>query len=186
MIENERKYILSLEFDDVKKLVDYNGIGSHIVQHYIDGGRIRSIEWVHNRDYNIDYVFTWKSARRPDGSRIEIETMISENDFKELSKTPNSTIKKTRIKINGYGVTWDVDFLYKGTINKKHYLTIAEVELPDGVSEPKILPDFVKDNLIYLVPTNDENKWSNFKLSDPKIVKSMLLDVAGWEYGKTK
>lgn len=175
-IENERKYILSLAPDHIDDLVnEYDGIQQDIRQAYINGARIRATatHGVHGELY----IFAWKK-RRADGSRIEIETELSTNDFNELWEMSGKVITKQRIKIKGYGNTWDVDFLFSGgTYNGSHYLTIAEVEMPEGVDIPSDLPNFVKDNLLYLVPRSEDHKWTNPHLTDPAEVKQ-LLDTA--------
>ena len=90
----------------------------------------------------------------------------------------NKLISKQRIKIKGFGVTWDVDFIfYGGDIADSHYLTIAEVEMPEGVDEPSVIPNFVRDNLLYLVPRSQDHKWVNPKLTDPEKVRKMLKNA---------
>lgn len=177
-IENERKYILTLGLDDIDKLADdYYGDILYIQQAYIKDGRIRKITKHINQD--VSYIFTWK-ARRPDNSRVEIEKKISQDDFDDLWDLAEAFITKTRVKIKGFGMTWDVDFLVQGN---DHYITVAEVEMPEGLVEPKVLPPFVKDNLVYAIPLDKDRDWTNPKLTDPEKVAEMLKEAAGWSYG---
>ena len=177
-IENERKYILSLVPDDIDRLIeDYAGKEQYISQAYIGDARIRC----KSENNFIKFYFTWKK-RRKDSSRIEIETEITEHDFEELWKLATIFISKIRIKIVGYGVVWDVDFLFvcdcEDSPYREHYLTIAEVEMPEKMNEPKFLPDFVKESLIYEVPRKEENRWSNQKLANIENVKKMLSEIS--------
>lgn len=174
-IENERKYILDMSIKQIEWLCqNYGGEKQSILQAYINDGRIRKI---YNQDTKPQHIFTWKT-RRPDGSMIEIETDISKQDFKELWEISTNTIIKNRIKIIDGDVTWDVDFLIKYDITDeddgKHYLTIAEAEMPEGWDVPDVLPDFVNDNLLFLVPRDKDREWTNKNLSDSKKVKQML------------
>ena len=182
-IENERKYIIDLHRNDAETILrDYNGKWYRIEQAYINDGRIRKITQFNSEtgQQETEYMFTWKK-RRPDMSLIEIETSISKNDFVELWNMADIIVSKLRVKISGYGVTWDVDFLEKYDISTKtfsnHYLTIAEVEMPEDWDEPNVLPSFVTDNLLWLVPRDKDTKWSNRNLSDPVKVKKMLDKV---------
>lgn len=173
-IENERKYILSLTPDDIDMLVDdYGGKEQYIQQAYIGDARIRSkIE-----GDLVKFFFTWKK-RRKDSSQIEIETEITERDFMELWDFATTFVYKVRIKVYGYGVVWDVDFLFSDTGYNDHYLTVAEVEMPENMNEPKFLPDFVKNNLVYEVPRKEEAKWSNQQLADKEKVQKMVKKVS--------
>ena len=181
-IENERKYILSLTPRDITSLGDnYGGVHQYIRQAYIGDVRIRTIvDFGEQETWN--YIFTWKK-RRADGSRIEIETNISAKDFNELWKMADRFISKRRVKIKGYGVDWDIDFLFSDDYNpgshipSSCYLTIAEVEMPEGMDEPEIIPKFIKDSLLYLVPRDKDEIWTNQHLSNPEIVKKMLSDA---------
>ena len=167
-IENERKYIIDLDIDKIEWLCEkYNGVLYNIKQAYINGGRIRLIQQL---EHPPRFVFTWK-ARRSTRDMIEIETDISEPDFDDLWDMADTIITKQRVKINDEIVTWDIDFLEKGD---NHYLTIAEVEMPVGLDEPFELPDFVKDNLLFLVPRDQDDVWTNINLSDPITVERMI------------
>lgn len=177
-IENERKYIIDLDCDKIEWLCEkYNGVLYNIKQAYINGGRIRLIQ---QHNHMPRFMFTWK-IRRPDMSMIEIETDIPERDFDELWNMAGIVILKQRVKIFDNIVTWDIDFLKEYDINnedgKNHYLTIAEVEMPEGLNEPPKIPSFVKDNLLYLVPRDKDNIWTNKNLSNPDKVKQMLADA---------
>lgn len=174
-VENERKYLLSLTPDHIDNLVrDRDGVLRIIKQAYVDGARIRSIDtpW----GGRTKYVFTWKS-RRPDGSRLEIEKVLSKKDFVDLWSRSKNIITKHRVSIRIGDIVWDVDFLYKDYIEKDHYLTIAESEMPEGCDVPNNLPDFVRQNLLYLVPRYKDDLWTNPHLTNPETVRKMLADA---------
>lgn len=174
-VENERKYLLSLMPDYIERLVeDYDGRLRTINQAYVDGARIRSIDcpWGGRTEYK----FTWKS-RRPDGSRLEIERVLSKKDFDDLWSRSKNMITKQRVSISIENILWDVDFLYKSDIKKDHYLTIAEAEMPEGWDEPNNLPNFVRQNLLYLVPRYKDDLWTNAHLTNPAQVSKMLVDA---------
>lgn len=179
-IENERKYIIDLGCDQIDWLCkEHNGVLYNIQQAYVNAGRIRLIQQTGEFPR---FVFTWK-ARRSDMAMMEIETDISETDFDELWDMAKVSILKQRVKIFDGIVTWDIDFLkvYDG-INedgKDHYITIAEVEMPVGLDVPVYVPSFVEDNLLYLVPRDEDHKWTNKKLSDPDKVRQMLSNIEG-------
>jgi len=172
-VENERKYLLSLTPDYIDRLVeDYDDSKLRTInQAYVDGARIRSIDtpWGGRTEYK----FTWKS-RRPDGSRIEIERVLSKKEFTDLWSRSKNMITKQRVSISIDKILWDVDFLYKDDIDEDHYLTIAESEMPEGWDEPDDLPDFVRQNLLYLVPRYKDDLWTNPYLTDPAQVLKML------------
>lgn len=174
-VENERKYLLSLTPTHIDGLVrDYDGVLRIIKQAYVGEARIRSIDspW----GGRTKYMFTWKS-RRQDGSRMEIEKVISKSDFADLWARSTNGITKQRITICRGDVFWDVDFLYKDDIDEDHYLTIAESEMPEGWDTPDKLPDFVRQNLLYLVPRYKDDVWTNPHLTDPETVGKMLADA---------
>lgn len=189
-VENERKYLLSLTPDHINELVhNYGGIQQRIRQAYVGEARIRGVQ-VRGGLCTEQYFFTWKK-RRTDGSRMEIEMEISNEDFKELWEMADKVITKERIKIQGYGVSWDIDFLFSGheftqdrdfltdgdDIVDSHYLTIAEVEMPEGMDEPDAIPRFIRNHMLYLVPRYKDDLWVNTKLTDPKKVKKMLKNA---------
>jgi CYTH domain-containing protein len=188
-IENERKYILSLKTSFIPTLKNLlNATIYKLEQGYIENARVRSISRYNGSIDSLDdlsstqnwtdneYFFTWKQKRIKEPSLIEIETTIVPTDFNELFEQCSNKITKYRAKLDGFGVTWDIDFLFQKDISD-HYITIAEAEMPEGWDVPSVLPDFVKTHLIYLVPREDDYRWTNKKLSDVPYVRRMLNEV---------
>jgi len=174
-IENERKYIIDMELIDIDSITfDYDGEHYMVTQSYVDDGRIRKTE---NIDGSIDYIFTWKK-RKDNGSCIEIETIITIDDYIGLLAVSTNTITKYRIKMIHDGLDWDIDFLFKDNGKYDHYLTIAEVEMPEDQEIPENLPYFVSRNLIYLIPRNLDDLWTNKKLSDIDYTKQLIIDTS--------
>lgn len=118
----------------------------------------------------IKYVLAVKRKTKP-GRIIEIEKKISEADFRELADGAVGWLNKVRYIVEG----WDVDFFKDG---QETYFVMAEFEMPDGAVAPAKLPDFIADNLIYLVPRED-CRFSSKKLSDIEYAKRLLGVVGG-------
>lgn len=189
-IENERKYIISLKpafIPTLKNLL--KGEIYFLSQGYLENARVRSISKFNGSLDSLDdlslsspnwtdkeYFFTWKQKRVKEPGLIEIETEIVPSDFNELFEQSSNRISKYRAKLEGFGVTWDIDFLFQDNLSE-HYITIAEAEMPEGWDVPSILPDFIKSHLIYLVPREDDYRWTNKKLSDVPYVRRMLNEV---------
>lgn len=177
-IENERKYVLEDS--------DHLGFKTSLLalpiskelkirQGYLDSAnRIREI--VHTDGKPTEYLFTYKT--KINGHQIEIENNISERDFTSLWTVVTNIITKSRVCVPHDAYTWEVDFLYS---NKKKsigdcYLVMAEVELPEADELPKVVPSFISENLVYLVPKNDR-RFINRNLSRPNAVKAMVKDI---------
>ncbi len=120
-----------------------------------------------DRDNKDVHILTTK--QRVDGKIIEVEKKISSSDYNELIKVSDGMVKKIRYVVGG----WEVDFFKDGT---ETYFVMAEIELPDGVKEPKRLPRFISDHLLLAVPVND-CRFSSKKLSDVEYAKVLLDEV---------
>lgn len=176
-IENERKYVLNGEDPSSFKalLTDKPGATSlELKQGYLDkANRIRSIV-----DPNgvTQYLFTYKT--KVNGNQIEIENEISERDFNSLWTLVGNIITKTRVVVPYGDYKWEVDFLYsykKKTLGEC-YLIMAEVELPEDQELPNQVPDFISENLVYLVPREDR-RFINRNLSRVGTVKKMVQEL---------
>ena len=71
--------------------------------------------------------------------------------------------------------TWEIDFFYEDE-NILPYFVMAEVELPENLSAPPYIPDFIKENLLYEVPVND-NRFYNVKLRDIEYTKKIYQEL---------
>lgn len=183
-VENERKYILDLSIDQLEKICkEFNGKEQEIKQSYIKDGRIRRISSF-TRNIGVvvityKYIFTWKYTLN-DGTLIEIETEINWRDYERLCKESKNLITKRRVKFEFDNMHWDLDFLLSGS---KHYITIAECEMPEGMDAPAKLPQFVNDTLIFLVPRSESKKWTNKRLTNSKKTIKMVNTVRDNENG---
>jgi len=176
-IENERKYVLRDEDSSgfKAKLVTMPGATSlDLKQGYLDkANRIRSIRRL---DGTVQYLFTYKT--KVNGNQIEIENEISERDFNSLWTLVGNVITKTRIVVPFGDYKWEVDFLhsYKKKTLGECYLVMAEVELPEDQELPNQVPDFISENLVYLVP-RDDRRFINRNLSRVGTVKQMVQEL---------
>jgi CYTH domain-containing protein len=174
-IENERKFLLAVEDPAAFKLElrdKYNAKLYDITQGYLSGhARVRHfVAWDKSEE---THVFTYKTL--VDESVVEIETAISLHDYEKLWTVTKEVIHKTRAKIQDGDVVWEIDF-FKCPKRGEIYLVMAEVELPEFQFEPKTLPYFIKDNLLYKVPLNDE-RFKNKRLQNPKKVRKLLKEI---------
>jgi len=181
-IENERKYILDLPTDRLVEICkEFHGKEQEIEQSYVKDGRIRKVA---HHDIGIvvhrhDYIFTWKYTLE-DGTLIEIETDISWHDYQRLFNESKHLITKRRVSFEYDNLHWDLDFLLS---DGKHYMTIAECEMPTVMDAPTNLPQFVTDTLIFLVPRSESKKWTNKKLTNSDKAIKMVNSVRSSEDG---
>jgi CYTH domain-containing protein len=101
---------------------------------------------------------------------IEIETAVSEDDFRKLWLVGFGRVNKMRYLYQG----WEVDF-FKDK-KKVTYLAVAEIELPPNKEWPDSVPKLVQDNIIYTVPIDDK-RFSNKKLSNMDYTRALLAEV---------
>jgi CYTH domain-containing protein len=93
---------------------------------------------------------------------IEIEKKIDERDGQDLWSVCVGKLKKDRYVVDNKGVVWEVDFFKKGN---HLYFVLAEVELPEGATRPKSVPEILKPHVLYEVPLTDD-RFSNKRLGD--------------------
>lgn len=175
MIENERKYVL-----DIKNEKAYRHEISHmagavsyeIKQGYLESNsRIRAS--TNLQDGFTDYFFTYKL--RVNGKLVEIETRITKADFDLLWLRVDPIITKVRVKVPFQNRVWEVDF-FKRADEPDCYLIMAEVELPEDMLEPEVVPDFIKEHQLHLVEINDK-RFNNKQLTRPKTVRQLVKDI---------
>lgn len=159
-VENEYKYVLR----DSPKLREALGAGGESLQqgYLSEHNRIRAI-----RDAKgaLARKFTFK-MNTSDGL-VEIEPKISKKDFDRLWPLTVNRLEKTRFSFEDGG-HWDVDFF--GDINAP-YFVMAEVELPEGFSEPQISARLAP----YLIKAvGKDPAFTSFRLSDEQYAKRLL------------
>ena len=158
----------------VKAIID-------IQQGYLSrGGRIRSKTYrpCNGRrpdDDIVELIFTYKHKLANQPGQLEIECAMSQEDFDLAWSEADHKITKTRyiLSCSERGV-WEVD-LFHG--NGKIYLAMAEFEVPADVGPPDVCHPLVAEYLRYAVPEEDD-RFSNRKLSDPKKVAKLLKEIA--------
>jgi CYTH domain-containing protein len=100
---------------------------------------------------------------------------ISKNDF-ELAWNEEKTIflTKTRIVIhNDLNDMWEIDFFKD---KDETYFVLAEFELSSN-KHKAVMPDIIKNNLLYVVPDNDP-RFKNRALADSDKVRLLYQDIA--------
>ena len=112
---------------------------------------------------------------RVNGKLVEIETRITKADFDLLWLRVDPIITKVRVKVPFQNRVWEVDF-FKRADEPDCYLIMAEVELPEDMLEPEIVPDFIKEHQLHLVEINDK-RFNNKQLTRPKTVRQLVKDI---------
>jgi CYTH domain-containing protein len=170
-IENERKFVLKDDDDLERSLAGEPGLTrSFLRQAYLDvsGMRIRSID----EGGAIRHVFTYK--RPIDGQTVEIETEISPVDFERLWSQRRETLQKLRYSWTDGPFHWDVDFFK--TDDNRTYFTQAEVEMPEGQTEPPSLPPRLAGHLLAIAPAGDQ-RFASKRLASQAHAEKLLADI---------
>jgi CYTH domain-containing protein len=141
----------------------------HISQAYLLRSKGLTVRIRKQKDHKdkIKYYFTTK--QKVEDKIIEIEKKIQQPDFEDLAKVAVGWVHKIRYVVKN----WEVDFFKE---NKKTYFIMAEIEMPHGMEEPKEVPGFVTENLLFKVPRED-CRFSSKKLSDVDYAKTLLDEV---------
>lgn len=187
-IEREFKYVLRDAEELHARLVrDTTLIGQvDILQGYLSrGGRIRSRKWWEKYGEafyaspsisRIEYIFTYKHDLVNQPGCLEIETEISEADFKLGWSEADHKIKKTRFLLpsSECAGVWEVDFFRD---EQGIYLAMAEFEVPAEAGPPDRLHPLVQEYLVFSVP-EDDGRFKNRKLCERSLVDSLLKEIA--------
>ena len=164
-IENERKYVLPLDFD-ASVLTCWRV--SEIKQAYLDDGpRLRLTGGAH--------LFTYKRLIPQTGELVEIETQISAEDFSLLWSQCAIGLSKTRYEKTDASGDWVVDFLRDKS--DRLYFVLAEVELPRGVAAPSAIPHELAPHIVYAVDAQD-GRFTNKKLADVDVAALLYEEIA--------
>lgn len=160
--ENERKFALKLFTEEQFKKIAHQKV--IISQGYLFASKGISIRCRKVENRKISYYLTLKSG--VNGRVVEIENAIDERDFKDLWGQCMNKLEKIRylIKDNADQI-WEIDF-FKDHY-QKNYFCLAEIEMPEGQDRPKLIPYFIKENLLYEVPLTD-CRFSSKLLADPR------------------
>lgn len=175
--EHEFKYVLSL-FTDVDSMPWEKCF--LIRQGYLAFSkgmttRIRSIQAVDETGSLVGkpkWYLTFKQKVR--NRVIEIEKKLDDRDGADLWAVCVGKLKKYRHVVDNEGIKWEVDLFFKGN---HQYFVLAEVELEEGSPRPKILPDFLKQWVVYEVPLTDD-RFSNKRLGDVEFATDLYNKMA--------
>lgn len=164
-LEYEIKYVLhdnGLE-EELRKLALQSKLYSviHIEQHYLSRpARIRKSTQIIkgglacSKSVKSKYMFAYKP--KINGSVIEIETRIDEDDFRLLLPETKKSLIKIRFQEEKScnNEHWIVDFFkFRG----ETYFVQAECELYGKIKTPRRTPDFIKNNLAMTALVGDSN-----------------------------
>ena len=167
-VENEYKFALyDPEGTLEEKLMASDYFRANIRQGYIrKGARIR--EWHDLQTNTVRYIFTYK--HRVEDDVIEVETDISEDDFKKLWSIRELEVSKVRFKFIVDEFTWDVDFLKD---QNNTYFSLAEVELPADERTVPVPPSTLKDYVLGGTGRHDKTL-SNKRLLNVEYAKRVV------------
>lgn len=177
-VENERKYVLTLEPDRLLDEIYWSPEAERLPwieifqQHYVqDKCRIRRVESI-SGDRG-EELFTFKQP--VNGEVVEIECNLNPEDFDKLASVAQKGLTKCRLIVDVEDYVWEVDFFvptgtdgipFKQRILHS-YLIMAEVELDKDETEPDAFPGFITDNLVYTVPKGDP-RFNSSSLTNPQ------------------
>lgn len=174
-IENEKKYVLGIsapaKFMRELKVME-GATAFNIEQAYLDT-RTRLRKKENQQTGDVSFFFTFKQITKQ--GLVEIETPISELDWKLLQAECKKFLRKTRICVPIKDRVWEVDFLISDTVDQP-YLIMAEVEMNPGETDPGVIPEFIAENLIYEVERKDR-RFDNVNLCSPLSVLVMVEKI---------
>ena len=161
--ENELKYVLYNTDKIAEEIVKLSEKTYNLRQGYLIGTTLKQVRIRESVSTSgkIKHVMTVKFKTKQ--HIIEIETKIDSRDFGDLSKLVTTWLRKTRHVIPFGPHKWEVDLFY---YSKKRYFIMAEVELPEGETNPDSIPDFIKNNLLYAVPQHANSTYSSRKIGE--------------------
>lgn len=165
-IENERKFVLSRDFDAAQLR---GWTRSEIKQAYLDDGpRLRASGAAH--------IFTYKRWIPHAQELVEIETEISAEDFALLWSQSSDQIVKTRYEKRDAAGDWVVDFLRDSA--DALYFVLAEVEMPRGVKSPDAIPPEIAPYIVHTAAAPDE-RFTNKRLADVDAASRLYQEISG-------
>lgn len=177
-IEREFKYVLDHRNDLEQQLKVMGVLGVTMKQGYLSkGGRIRSKSYPEGHGFHgmNHFVFTYKHKLKNQPGCLEIENPISESDFKLGWADADHIIDKTRYVVQCTNAfIWEIDIFRDA--NGDVFFAMAECEVHEGQERPAEMHEFVKDNLVFAVPEED-NRFQNRKLSDVKKTSKLFKEV---------
>lgn len=170
-VENERKYVLDAHVD-YKTLLGKETEWFDVLQGYLfleknQVARVRKDQAMFGEP---KFWFTYKQTQKTD--LIEIETLLSQQDFEKLFATSQHQVKKIRARQRYFGQLWEFDFFDFDGLK----LVIAEIELLPNQMYPDHVPDWISKHCIYQVKPGDW-RWQNSNFTSQSIVKDLLASI---------
>lgn len=173
--ENERKFVIKNSCE--KTIADMAIQKYEISQGYLIATRgitvrVRKSVPVYANGNKGGHYFTLKA--NTNGRCIEVENKLDKRDFDDLWNIALNKLEKVRYEVKSGKHLWECDFFrdYRG----ETYISIAEVELPEGQIEPDTLPTFIRDNMLYKVALTD-TRFSNKLLGDARYALDLLNEI---------
>lgn len=168
--ENEKKYVLNLDTEDNFRKIAHHK--SKIYQGYLFATKGMSLRCRKTENKKTSFCLTLKST--VSGRCVEIENSIEERDFNDLWTQCMNKLEKIRYYVYNKDDLWEVDFFKDH--NRDNYFCLAEFEMDEGMLCPKIVPEFIKNELIYEVELTD-CRFSSKMLADIRYAKNIYADL---------
>lgn len=186
-VENERKYVLGIEFVEDFHLIKWDDLARHVWTNRIEQGYLFDNDEMAARIRKIDKEFYFCFKKKVEDHVIEIENEISQSDFDALWPSTTSRVKKERHVIRCFHdggvwedkdggvhtIFWDVDIFLDD--NDKPYFVLAEHEMPEGKSHPDYFPVQIQEYLEYSVPRTRQHEFSSLRLGDKNYAISIEI-----------
>lgn len=167
-IENEIKYILSNKI--IPEIFKYKPVVINQSYLMIDDQSCVRIREVSYSPTKAEHYLTFKTM--VDNECVEIEKLISFNDYVKLEKISINKLSKMRFSFENEIDYWCVDiFFEQHSTGTRPYFYLAEVEMPEGETTPSFMPEIVEK---YLLKRVTDNSCSNTLLSNIRYAESLL------------
>lgn len=181
MIENELKYVLRIDSQDAVQ--QHVGKPVLIRQGYLPGkARIRSKVLGLTPTFFFTYKLPVKNVTGEDVV-FEIEREISQHEFDTLWPHTERRLAKLRYTHRVGDVQWDIDYFLDGSTV---YFAMAEAEMPEDMSKPNGIPQFVLDSIIFSVPREMTKEFTSARVADPAYAKKILRTITDTRKKKKK
>lgn len=174
VIENELKYVLQKDFDQAS-LQGWTRLELRVAYfaNTLSGGETDKFRVRDEGDRQF-----LKTYKEPIGHGVvrEINESITEEEFNRLYSESAETLEKIRyVKKLDSNEECVVDFFPNN--NGSIYFVMAEIEMPEGREEPQIIPEEIKDLILYAVPRDQTTNFSSRKLSNPGYAEKVLAKI---------
>lgn len=189
-IENERKYVLTLDFKDAWNAAEikWNNEVRHYHSYYMQQGYLHAEKGMTTRVRKSEEccLFCYKKMIPETNFVVEIEKEITEKDFNYLWTETFQKLRKIRHYVyvsvpfdtwkdsDGelHSNRWEIDFFTDDL--DETYFVLAEYEMPEGQLNPDFIPDQIKEYILYEVPKNLQYEFSSLRLADRDYATSLL------------